>query len=192
MVQTDTDDLLAFFKALANESRLRIVGLIAAREHTGRELADLLDLKEPTVSHHLAVLHGVGLVTRRTEGATQWHALVPERLHAFSRALSASADQAAPAPARSTYEERVMDAFVTADGALKVIPASRRKRAVILAWLTEDFEADRTYTEAEVNEALKLRHPDCATLRREMIGHGMMDRRDGVYQRQPPEAWSLG
>ncbi len=192
MTRDNTEDLLAFFKALAHESRLRIVGLIAARERTGRELADLLDLKEPTVSHHLAVLHGVGLVASRTEGTTHWHALVPERLHAFSRALSASAEQAVPAAPKSTYEEKVLDAFVTADGALKVIPASRRKRAVILAWLTEGFEADRTYTEAEVNEALKRRHPDCATLRREMIGHGMMDRHDGVYQRQPREAWSLG
>jgi len=191
VARDNTPDMLAFFKALANESRLRIVGLIASREHTGRELAELLDLKEPTVSHHLAVLDRLGLLTTRAEGTTHWHALAPERLHAFSQSLSASAEGAAPPPPKVTLEEKVLDAFITADGTLATIPASRRKRAVILAWLVRGFAEDRTYTEAEINEALKRRHPDCATLRRELVGHGMMDRHDGVYQRQPESQWTL-
>ena len=51
-----TETLLAFFKALADESRLRIVGLLAEREYSVQALAQALALKEPTVSHHLAVL----------------------------------------------------------------------------------------------------------------------------------------
>jgi hypothetical protein len=184
-------ELLAFFKALANESRLRIVGLIASREHTGRELAQQLDLKEPTVSHHLAVLARLGLVTSRIEGTTHWHALVPGRLHAFGQSLAASADAAAPASIKSTFEEKVLEAFITSDGALCTIPASRRKRVVILAWLANQFDNDRDYTEAQINAVIKQRHPDCATLRRELVGYGMMGRQDGVYRRQPTEAWSL-
>src|SRR5271170_8101865 len=56
MSETDLATLLAFFKAMANESRLRIVGLLAERERSVQELAELLELKEPTVSHHLAAL----------------------------------------------------------------------------------------------------------------------------------------
>ena len=63
MPEADVQVLLAFFKAMANESRLRIVGLLAERERNVQELAQLLGLKEPTVSHHLAVLKQLGVVT---------------------------------------------------------------------------------------------------------------------------------
>ena len=48
--------LLEFFKALGNESRLKIIGLLANREYTVGDLAGELDLKEPTVSQHLSPL----------------------------------------------------------------------------------------------------------------------------------------
>ena len=60
MPEADLETLLAFFKAMANESRLKIVGLLAERERSGQELAELLGLKEPTVSHHLSVLKALG------------------------------------------------------------------------------------------------------------------------------------
>jgi DNA-binding transcriptional ArsR family regulator len=47
--------MLQFCKAMADESRLKIVGLLSAAEHSVQQLAAALDLKEPTVSHHLAV-----------------------------------------------------------------------------------------------------------------------------------------
>ena len=68
MTEADQTSLLAFFKAMANESRLKIVGLLAQRERSVQELAELLALKEPTVSHHLAVLKDLGLVSVRAEG----------------------------------------------------------------------------------------------------------------------------
>ena len=66
--QAQFQQLLRFFKALANESRLKIVGILANREATVGDLADLLDLRAPTVSHHLAVLKELGLVRMRAEG----------------------------------------------------------------------------------------------------------------------------
>ncbi|NEP18512.1 MAG: winged helix-turn-helix transcriptional regulator, partial [Leptolyngbya sp. SIO4C1] len=50
MAAPQFETLLAFFKALANESRLKLVGLLAQREHSVEEMAALLQLKEPTVS----------------------------------------------------------------------------------------------------------------------------------------------
>ena len=46
MSETDLATLLAFFKAMANESRLRIIGLLAERERSVQELAELLGLKD--------------------------------------------------------------------------------------------------------------------------------------------------
>lgn len=60
--------LLRFFKALADDSRLKIVGILANQECSVEELAVLLQLKEPTVSHHLAKLKELNLVTMRPEG----------------------------------------------------------------------------------------------------------------------------
>ncbi|MBW4601296.1 MAG: DUF2087 domain-containing protein [Calothrix sp. FI2-JRJ7] len=67
---------------------------------------------------------------------------------------------------------------------LKDIPATRKKRLVILKWLVSHFDQGTNYSEAKVNEILKQFHPDCATLRREMIGYNLMQRESGIYWRQ--------
>ena len=58
-------------KALADPARLRLLSLIAS--HEGGEacvcdLQDALDLSQPTISHHLKVLHAAGLVGREKRG----------------------------------------------------------------------------------------------------------------------------
>lgn len=187
MSETDLATLLAFFKAMANESRLRIVGLLAERERSVQELAELLELKEPTVSHHLAALKALGLVSARAEGVTRWHALSLETLTALNRSLL---DQEGVADlgrevSSTTWEDKVLASFVDAQGALSGLPASRRKRWIVLSWLADQFEEGRRYREAEVNAIIQRRHWDCATLRRELIGAGLMDRKAGVYWRTP-------
>jgi hypothetical protein len=186
-MEPDAETLLSFFKAMGNESRLRLIGLLAQRERTVQELAEMLDLKEPTVSHHLAVLKDVGLVSVRPDGVMRWHALKVDALGDMSRRLLEQ-DAAELAPAES-WESRVLAGFLEKDGRLKVIPASRRKREVILKWLVSHFEEGRSYPEAEVNATIQRRHWDSATLRRELIGHRMMSREAGVYRRLPQSEW---
>jgi hypothetical protein len=188
---TDLAALLAFFKAMANESRLRIVGLLAERERSVQELAELLTLKEPTVSHHLGALKALGIVSVRAEGVTRWHALKLDALTQLNRALL---DQKSVAGltrevSGDSWEVKVLASFVGETGNLAVIPASRRKRRIVLRWLAEQFEEDRRYRESEVNELLQRRHWDCATLRRELVGYGMLGREGGTYWRQPQEVW---
>jgi hypothetical protein len=182
-----SDALLAFFKAMANESRLRIVALLAQRERTVQELAETLGLKEPTVSHHLAVLKQIGLVAVRPQGVLRWHSLKPGALADMNRRLLEE-DAAALAPA-DDWEARVLASFLDGEGRLKVIPASRRKRSVVLKRLARDFEEGRRYPEPQVNEILQRRHWDSATLRRELIGARMLARDAGVYWRLPETAW---
>ena len=179
MSDADLATLLAFFKAMANESRLRIVGLLAERERSVQELAVLLTLKEPTVSHHLATLKALGLVSARAEGVTRWHALRLEALTALNRGMldQKNVAQLSQEVGGGSWETKVLETFIGADGALTTIPASRRKRWIVLKWLAEQFEPERRYREPEVNHILQRRHPDCATLRRELIGYGMMDAR---------------
>ena len=58
-------------KALADPVRLRLLSLVAS--HAGGEacvcdLNDAFDLSQPTISHHLKVLHEVGLLDREKRG----------------------------------------------------------------------------------------------------------------------------
>ncbi|HEY0647267.1 metalloregulator ArsR/SmtB family transcription factor [Phenylobacterium sp.] len=186
MPEADVTALLAFFKAMANESRLKLVGLLAHGEHTVQELAEVLGLKEPTVSHHLAVLKDLGLVAVRPDGVMRWHSLKPGALAQMNRRLL-DQDPAALAP-EETWEDRILATFVAPDGAL-TIPASRRKRWVVLKWLAEKFAEGARYPERAVNETIQRHHWDSATLRRELIGASMMAREAGVYWRLPEAEW---
>ena len=187
-----TDTLLEFFKAMAHESRLKIVGLLAQSERSVQELAELLELKEPTVSHHLAILKAQGLVTVRADGVTRWHALDLTALERLSRKVLEPSGVTAPPQGANDWEAKVLGAFVDAEGRLKLIPAARRKRGVVLRWLMRSFEDGKRYPESEVNALIQVRHWDSATLRRELIGHKMMAREDGVYWRLPQEGWNEG
>ena len=59
-----------FFKALADETRLRILKLLVVREICVCEIMVALGLTQPTASHHLGILENMGLVKDRKEG--QW------------------------------------------------------------------------------------------------------------------------
>ena len=58
-------------KALADPVRLRLLSLVAAHEDSEAcvcDLNDAFDLSQPTISHHLKVLHDVGLLDREKRG----------------------------------------------------------------------------------------------------------------------------
>jgi DNA-binding transcriptional ArsR family regulator len=188
MNEREFETLLKFFKAMANESRLRLLGLLASRERSVEELAALLKLKEPTVSHHLTQLKGVELVEMRAEGNTHLYSLNREGLQAVNKLMLAPEEMATLAEdvEFGAWEQKVLNSFFE-EGRLTNIPASRKKRQVILKWLVNQFEPDKKYREIEVNDILKRYHPDCATLRREFIGSKLMARENGIYWRLPED-----
>jgi hypothetical protein len=190
MTAEDPAMVLQFLKALAHESRLRLLGLLAAREHNVQELAGLVALKEPTVSHHLAMLREAGLVRLRQDGNTHWYRLEQKALSRLSRAIFARDQLAAFAGAEAMGDDdRVVRNYLTPEGRLKAFPAQRKKRRAILVWLVRQFEEERRYRESEVNEIIERRHHDREIFRRELIGYQMMARKDGVYWRLPEADW---
>ena len=175
---------LAFFKGLADESRLRILGLLAGKPRSVEELAAALELRTPTVSHHLQTLRRLGIVEMRPEGTTHRYRLDLRRLQDLSRDLLASEKvrSLAATDADAAWERKVLRDFFAGEE-LREIPASRKKRLVVLRWLAGRFEPGRRYPEREVNEILRRHHPDVATLRREFIATGLMQREESVYWR---------
>jgi predicted transcriptional regulator len=185
MKELEFQTALQFFKALANEKRLKILGILASRECSVEELATLLELKEPTVSHHLARLKALDLVEMRSEGNTHLYRLHTDGLHAMSRHIFTSEKMAtlvADDVEYDVWEQKVLQSFFDGERLTK-IPTAGKKRMVVLRWLVNQFEPDRHYPEPELNEIIKRHHPDCATIRREFIGSRLMERKGGVYWR---------
>jgi hypothetical protein len=190
MTETDIASLLRFFKALAHQSRLRLIGFVAQHERSVQELAGLLGLSEPTTSHHLALLHQAGLVSLRVEGNLHWYAFEPSKLAPLAKSLLSRQDVAQwSGAARTDAPDRLIQNYLEPDGRLRLIPAARKKRYPVLAWLAAHFDSDRRYREAEVNQILQTRHWDSATLRRELVGYRMLTREKGMYWRLPEEQW---
>ena len=68
------------FKALGDESRLRILRLLASGDLYLTEIAERMSLSKPTVSHHLAQLRAAGLVTITQSGSLTYYALRRDRI----------------------------------------------------------------------------------------------------------------
>jgi predicted transcriptional regulator len=183
MTEQEIEQLIQFLKALADKTRLRILGLIATEERSVEEIASVLALKEPTVSHHLNKLKESRLVTMRPEGTTHFYLLHQEQLSVLLRDLSPKAlREVSEDLDTGGFDRKVLQSFFV-DGRLKEIPAQRKKREVILRRLVEEFAPEQRYTEKQINETLKRFHEDTATLRREFIGNGLMARADSIYWR---------
>jgi len=71
---------IRLFKALGDESRLRILRLLASGDLYLTEIADRMELSKPTVSHHLAQLRAAGLVTMTEAGALTYYSLRHDRV----------------------------------------------------------------------------------------------------------------
>jgi hypothetical protein len=177
--------LLEFFRVLGNESRLKIVGLLANREYSVGDLAAAMELREPTVSHHLAKLKELELVDVRADGNNRFYRLNAKTLERLNKNIF-SVEQMASLVADGSQDEdaRILKNFMDGER-IKSIPAQYKKQLVVLRWLAERFEHGRRYPEAEVNEIIKRHHPDSASWRRSMIEEGYMARENGIYWRLP-------
>jgi len=175
-----SEELVLFFKALADSNRLKIIGLLAQRGYSVEELAAMLNLKAPTISHHLSKLAEAGLVTARAEGYYSIYQLNKEALESTARGLFSSEQMTAAAEDVDLdgYDRKVLANFCLPDGRLKEIPAQRKKLEVVLRYVVKAFKPGQKYPEKQVNETLARFHEDTATLRRELVGYGLM-KRDG-------------
>jgi DNA-binding transcriptional ArsR family regulator len=186
--------LLATLKALSDASRLRIVGLLAARPYAVEELASALTLSPGTVVHHLKRLEAAGLVSSRPSHPYVLYSLMLEALQSLGRQLDelekgTEAEDLASQPGPdgrplAAFDAKVLRAFLV-DGRLVSIPAQEKKREVILRFLLDRCfpESDQAWTEKEVNGRLALYHQDVASLRRYLVDGGYLARAAGEYRR---------
>ncbi len=187
MVEQKMETLLNFFKVLANENRLKILGILANREAGVEELATLLDLSAPTVSHHLRLLRELGFVKMRAAGNDHLYRLDGSELNKITKRMMQSFQGNSMAAlvedvSYGRWEKKVLHAFLEADQ-IRAFPMGYKKRLVVLKWMADHFEVGKSYPEDQLNEIIQKHHDDYCTLRREMVEAGMMQREGHIYNR---------
>lgn len=178
---TATEELLEFFKALAEPNRLRIIGLLAQESRTVEQMAAMLKLKSSSVSGHLSILAHANLVSARPDGHYYIYSLETKALQEMARRLlnqehlsKLSEDVDADA-----YDRKVLATFLDEEGRIKAFPSQEKKFIVLVRYVLKAFEPGTRYTEKQVNEILSRFHQDTAQLRRSLITYGYMERESG-------------
>ena len=85
------DQIAEAFRVVADPARLRILSLMAnteAEESWVGELTQALGLSQPTVSHHLRVLHDAGLIEREARGNRTYYKMICEQVEILRSALA--------------------------------------------------------------------------------------------------------
>ena len=178
---TETE-AIKLFKCLSDRSRLQILKSLAKEDMYVERLAERLDLTPATISFHLKKLAEAGAVTSyRSQYYTMYSLKREVFLCRILDILSEESDEAAVQARRDAeYRQKVLDSFFEY-GKLKSIPAQRKKERIVLEEIAKSFETGRVYTEREVNVIIADFHDDFCTIRRDMIGEGIMQRENGKY-----------
>jgi ArsR family transcriptional regulator len=74
-------DLEAFFAALGDATRLKMLKLIANEELCSCEVMAALELTQPTTSHHLGILERAGLLTSKRNGKWVFYKIANAKVH---------------------------------------------------------------------------------------------------------------
>lgn len=82
LARAEAEAIAARLKAVADPSRLRMLSMLSAAdgEICVCDLADAIEVSQPTASHHAKVLVGAGLIAREQRGRSAFYRLVPGAL----------------------------------------------------------------------------------------------------------------
>ena len=96
------EELAQLHKALSVPVRLEILNLVSARPLCVNAITRFLEISQPAVSQHLAVLRHVGLVRGQKSGYMVHYALNQSRLKEFRRAMAGFPER----PHTSPFKQR--------------------------------------------------------------------------------------
>ncbi|MFC2077179.1 ArsR/SmtB family transcription factor [Candidatus Bipolaricaulota bacterium] len=80
------------YRALADDTRLSIVRLLASGERYGAEVVKHCGLSQPTVSKHLRILVAAGILDVRREGGTKYYSVNHSRLAEIGQSIETLGD----------------------------------------------------------------------------------------------------
>ena len=93
MTEQQAAQIAPLLKAIADPVRLRLVSMVLSHEGGEACVCDLIpafDLSQPTISHHLKVLHEAGLLDREKRGTWVYYQAKPEAMAAIMTLFATS------------------------------------------------------------------------------------------------------
>lgn len=176
-------EVLAPLSALADETRLHILELLAShQELLAQELITKLEVSQPTVSRHLKQLRSANLITeQRGNDANKSYQLNPTAIetlfHTLTQLLSTENAQVVAADARLT-QPAALRRFLDRAARITTWPSKQKDQQAVLDYLIAKFSPGQDYTEAQVNALLTTWHTygNPAYLRRSLIDAGLLQR----------------
>jgi ArsR family transcriptional regulator, arsenate/arsenite/antimonite-responsive transcriptional repressor len=91
LAEAEAEALAATLRVIADPARLRLISFIAAQPGSEACVCNLtapVGLSQPTVSHHLKLLHDSGILDRERRGRWVHYSLRPEALDLLASVLS--------------------------------------------------------------------------------------------------------
>jgi hypothetical protein len=138
----------------------------------------MLNLRPSTISHHLSKLAEVGLVSAKAYSYYNIYQLENKELEKMANQLLST--DTLPSMAADVnldaYDQKVISNYLDQEGRLKTIPSQRKKLEAILRYISQNFTQGEKYSEQEINKILSRYHQDTASLRRELISIGLLER----------------
>ena len=175
-------ELVRPFAALADETRLHILELLAQGDLPTQEIIAQLEQSQPNVSRHIKQLVSAGFVDEmRGEGANKRYRLVlrhPDGVFWKLRQLLTPENSTRLSDDPRATQPESLRRFLDLQGRVTTWPARREDRALVLHYLADKFATGREYTEKEINATINAWHTyhDHATLRRELFSNKLIDR----------------
>ncbi len=175
---------IEIFKALSDNSRLRIINSLMIEPMYVELLAERLELSTSTISFHLKKLMDVDIVSSKKEQYYMVYSLNKEVLDIKLKDLIVDNRNEGELlkQREENYRKKVLDSFFKYNK-LKSIPVQNKKKEIVLEKIVESFEMDRIYSEREVNIIIADYHDDFCTIRRDLIEFKLMERNDGKYKK---------
>ena len=84
----NTIDVALICKALGDSNRLQIVQMLSGEEKCGCKLLEAFEITQPTLSHHMKILHECGLIHDRKEGKWHHYSLNKETINLWMKTMN--------------------------------------------------------------------------------------------------------
>lgn len=175
MMNTNGKELL---KALADDTRLEIVNILANGDSYVELIASKLGLSEATVCYHLKKMEQVGLVKC---SRSQFYIIYSLNREILGMTVGELVIKPSENNSEEKYRSDVIKSFFR-QGKLIKVPVQHKKRLIVLEEIAKVYDFGKDYTEKEVSEKLKEFNEDYCYLRRSMIEFGIMTRENGIYR----------
>ncbi len=76
-------DMASVFKALNDPTRLKIINVLFMSDLCVNDIASILEMSQPSISHHLKELRQLNLISYSKKGRTVFYSLSDEHIHPF-------------------------------------------------------------------------------------------------------------